>query len=233
MLGGHGSIQHMRNAIKANEALLGKRIRLFDRGKRFSDLRQEYVQASKGRLESKEITKEELANIRLRILKRRNRQLLISLAFWALSMLMVSSVIYYNRERLFANHQSEVPIVSKENKKKEERYRFCIEDGDKWLKRNHWHNAIFQYEAALKLFPESWVAKNRLAVAYTYRCRAEKVDCQKAKEFIDIVLIRHPDNHKSYELLASYYFGIGDTTNAKVALSKAELLMERTQIRPE
>lgn len=232
MLGGHGYIQHMRNAIKANEALLGKRIRLFDRGKRFSDLRQEYVQASKGRLESKEITREELAKIRLKILKRRNRQLLASLALWVLSILIVSSVIYYNREKLFANHQSVAPITSKEHKK-EESYRFSIEDGDKWLRRNHWHNAIFQYKAALKLYPGSWVAKNRLAIAYTYRCRAEKLDCEKAKEFIDIVLIRHPDNHKSYELLASYYFGIGDTTNAKAALSKAELLMERTQIRPE
>jgi len=97
---------------------------------------------------------------------------------------------------------------------KTEKYLFLITDGDNWLKQNHWHNAIFQYKEAVKLFPSDSDAHYRLALAYTYRCQAEQLNCANAIAQIEELIISQPNNADLYALRASLHYTYGDTVLA-------------------
>lgn len=56
-------------------------------------------------------------------------------------------------------------------------YSFFVNDGDRWLEQEHYHNAIFQYKKALELFPSN-DAQFRLARAYSYHCQYNDRDCE-------------------------------------------------------
>ena len=223
MLGGFGSIQAMRDALRTNKALLGERIKYFDRGSDFADIKRAYQKARKGKTSKKEISKEELAEIRNRVIQMRRRDQFIKLSVLGSILLLICLAGYLNRDLLIPDTNSQT-IVTTDSIEKKERFLYCIEDGDKWLKKNGWHNAIFQYEEALRLSPENTSVKKRLAIAYTYRCRATKVDCEKAKTSIEELINSEPINPKHYELLASYWFGVEDSLAAIAALKQASSL---------
>ncbi|CAL2077389.1 hypothetical protein [Tenacibaculum sp. 190524A02b] len=42
------------------------------------------------------------------------------------------------------------------------KYSYFIQDGDEWLKKGHFKNAIFQYRKALEMFPNDSLAKSKL-----------------------------------------------------------------------
>ncbi|MCB9186882.1 MAG: hypothetical protein H6601_09065 [Flavobacteriales bacterium] len=223
MGGDFGSIQAMRDALRANKALLGERIRYFERGKQFAEIKKAYQKAKKENSSKKVISKEELEEIRHRVVRIRRKDQFIKLSIFSGVLLIVGFIVYLNRDFLKpeTNHQTIVTIDSIERR---ERVLYCIEDGDRWLRKNGWHNAIFQYEEALRLSPENTAVKKRLAMAYTYRCRATKVDCEKAKTSIEELIKSEPTNPKNYELLASYWFGVEDSLAATVALGQASSL---------
>lgn len=222
MSGDFGAIRAMQDALKANKALLGERIRYFDRGNQFSEIRKAYRKASKNASPEKRLSKEELAEIRKRVIRARRRDERIKLSVFVGVVLMVAVGVFVSRDILFPKPNAQTVVNTKKDQENRERFLYCINDGDKWLKKHGWHNAIFQYREALKLYPENLVAKHRLTIAYTYRCRAEGVDCDNAKESISELIRLQPDSAKNYELLASYYFGIKDSISANQALSEAE-----------
>jgi len=223
-MAGEGSMQHMRNVLKANKALLDKRINMFERGRRFSEIRKEYQTVSKGKITEKTISKTELALIRAEILGLRKIERRKAMTLWLLILSLVFTFGYVNRDIFTYSNPSQNEATKTELLNKRTKFRAYIEDADYWLRQNRWHNAIFQYEAAQRLFPKELLVKNRLAVAYIYRCRGENVDCDKAKAMIDELLEIEGENVSLHELLASYYYGVNDSLKAQEALSKAAQL---------
>lgn len=75
-----------------------------------------------------------------------------------------------------------------------------INNGDQWLKKRKWHNAIFQYKKALEIFPTEYDINFRLASAYAYRCESKFENCFEAKELLNKLLSRDPENSKLLKL---------------------------------
>jgi hypothetical protein len=213
-------MQHMREVLRANKASLDKRINIFERGRRFSSLRKQYLLELDKKLDNVEISKEELAVIRLVIVKKRKKETMITLMVWTITFLTAITAAYIFKDKLFPSpgtHKNETVVDLN-------KFNSCINNGDRWLRKNHWHNAIFQYEEAQKILPNDSLILRRLAIAYTYQCREKRMGCEKAFEKIEVLIERAP-TRGNYELLASYYYGIGDSTNAVSALEMSSQLM--------
>ncbi|MGB0918459.1 MAG: tetratricopeptide repeat protein [Flavobacteriales bacterium] len=225
-------MSHTRVVLKSNKALLGNRSNIFERGGRFSRVRKEYLASIEKNLSYKTATPAQLAEIRSRIVQNRKeariRGILIVLAFTPFIAIGGYFMIQSIQESNLQAREFQIARLEAQNLIKRKKYADLVLDGDLWLRRNHWHNAIFQYKVALELFPQDYGINNRLAIAYTYRCRAEKQNCPEAKAFIDKIIKAHPDDPKNYELLASYYFGLEDSLKASNALNRATLLTTQT-----
>ncbi len=72
-------------------------------------------------------------------------------------------------------------------------FSFLIDDGDAWIKKRRWNNAIYRYEQAVRLFPHSYEANYRLALAYRYSCEFKNKDCIKGEKIVAKMLKYHPD----------------------------------------
>jgi hypothetical protein len=85
-------------------------------------------------------------------------------------------------------------------------YLNLIDDGDNWLNKRDWSNAIVQYQEAYELFPKEYDINYRLVSAYCYRCNAEFIDCKKAKELLDQILNEYPNKQELLKLKESLEF---------------------------
>lgn len=82
----------------------------------------------------------------------------------------------------------------------QEKYLFFIDDGDKWLQKRNYYNAVFQYKKALQLYPSDFDANYRLALGYSYRCQYDFEDCGTGKELIDKLEKQFPNNKEIKEV---------------------------------
>lgn len=83
-------------------------------------------------------------------------------------------------------------------------YSYFLEEGDKWIKKRHWHNAIYRYEQAVKLFPNEFEANYRLALAYSYNCKFEKKDCEEGKLLTNRLLKNYSEDKGLQELKIAF-----------------------------
>jgi len=72
-------------------------------------------------------------------------------------------------------------------------FSFLIDDGDQWIQKRRWDNAIYRYEQAVKLFPHSYEANYRLALAYKYNCEFKNKDCLLGEKLTTKLLKYHSD----------------------------------------
>lgn len=95
-MGGEGSMQHMITTLRNNSKLL-RRKGMFQRQRSFKSIKREYQIASKGINTSKKLSKEELLQIRNRVIENRRREnmkafiilfiILVSILFLVVSMI--------------------------------------------------------------------------------------------------------------------------------------------------
>lgn len=83
---------------------------------------------------------------------------------------------------------------------KKSAYLKLIEDGDKWLTKMKWHNAVFQYEKALEIFPKEYDINYRLTYALCLRCEADFTNCKEAKNKLEKLLLQYPNKSELIEL---------------------------------
>lgn len=126
----------------------------------------------------------------------------ITIGFFIVSFLLYNAF----RDFSFGLPVFEDEKVSNAEKRKmvEEEYLFFLNDGDKWLTKHHYHNAIFQYKKALELLPFEYAANYRLALAYTYRCQNKFTDCEEGKALVDKLKKQFPENGDIKELASIY-----------------------------
>ena len=195
MMGGGGSIQGMSNSLKINRQMLRKKTML-RKERSFLNRKREYHKAA-GIVDLKTATKEELAEIRKKIIRRRRKNNLI---FTILFIVLASPIVYYSSEFFKKQTEKEAAIEKIEKDKKMEKYNFFIKDGDNYIKKAQWHNAMFQYNKAIEIFPNDYHAYYRYSYAAVYRCRNEKENCDEAEKSLNKLLKEYPEQQELIEL---------------------------------
>jgi hypothetical protein len=76
-------------------------------------------------------------------------------------------------------NQIDVEEIQKRAKKQEKQFAFYLSDGETWLKQKHVHNAVYQFELAVKAKPNNSEAVLGLAKAYALACQIEKTHCKQ------------------------------------------------------
>lgn len=194
-MSGAGHLQSMHAVIRNNRKLLRRRS-IFKKDGAFLSSRKEYLKAAKGKIDFKKISKEELSLLRNKVIKQRRVE---SLRAWIITFLIglpiiafgfyISNNIIQNKNQklheLFLKEQKSLQnLEESELEEKLNKYQFLIEDGDNWVEKEKWGNAIHQYKNAVGLFPEKYEANYRLALAYSYNCQYEKLDCEKGYKLL-------------------------------------------------
>lgn len=190
MLGGGGSMQNMQVMLRNNKNL-GRKNSLFKRRLSYTDIKAKLNKLAEGKV-LHEMSEVELQDLRKKLVneKRKNLIILTTLA------LIFTVLISYSSHQFITSFESSKNIEKekKEEKKLKEKFNFYITDGDEWLVKEHYKNAIFQYKLAVETYPLNFEARYRLALAYTYRCQFENLDCDEAKLQVFKLNAKFPDN---------------------------------------
>ena len=204
-MSGAGNMSSMNTILRNNRNLLRK-ISIFKRDNSFMSARKAYLKALKGEVDIKKLSKQELRRIREKVIKERKKEslkvliisILITIPLIILSYNIYDNFIQYQNKRLNENFVSdkelEKVLIIRENQKKADKYDFFINDGDKWIEKQNWKNAILQYKNALKEFPEKYEANYRLALGYSYNCKFQNRDCEKGLILVERLLKVNPNN---------------------------------------
>lgn len=189
-MAGGGSIQGMIISLRNNKHLL--------RPKRsFLNQRKEFLKAAKGEINLKKATKQELELLRKEIYQERKRQRKIDVTIWSCIGIILLSI------GILLTNTLKVQIQESEKVSydiKMANYLQLIEEGDEWLTKRSWNNAIFQYKKALEIFPEEYDIHYRLTYAFCLSCEADFKNCNKAKEKLDKLLLQYPNKSELLEL---------------------------------
>jgi len=227
-----GSVLHMIITLRNNTALLRKKS-FFKKEYTYFKNKQQYLKAADGQLNFKTATKEQLAEIRKKVTNQRKAEttrtviILLIVGAIALTVFVKMTISIRQEDKIIEEKARQALLLQQEIelKAKAKQFTSFIDKGDDWLGLNKWHDAIHFYNLASELFPDSFEAKHRLAIAYTYICQKEKEDCTDAKNLIDKLIETQPDNTELYQLRASYYYAIGDTTSALADLDSVDKII--------
>lgn len=194
MLGGFGSINHMIVTLRNNKKLLPAK-RSFFKNKDYSTIKNEYYNVVGDAFNIKEANPEQLLAIRKKIIKKRKREARTFLFLLCIGIPLIVLGLYYS----FHNYRFGFPNVktaqevSLENNDEEE-YMFFLEDGDAWLQKRNYYNAVFQYKKAVALYPSDFEANYRLALGYSYQCQYDFENCDKGMQLILKLEKEFPEN---------------------------------------
>ncbi|QNJ98149.1 tetratricopeptide repeat protein [Constantimarinum furrinae] len=195
-MGGGGSIQGFNNSLKENRKLL-KKTRFFPAERSFLNRKREYVKRAGGVESLRNASKEELLAIRNSIVAKRKKDSLVTIVLFVIlaSVVAYFSVDYFKTNPNYVSEEERLEI-----KNNNEKYNFYISDGDSYLNKGQWHNAIFQYNKALEIFPNNYDALYRSVYAQVYRCRNTKENCESAKSNLEQLLNKFPEKQDLIEL---------------------------------
>lgn len=202
MLGGTSSAQGMITSLNNNKKLL-RRKRYFKKERSFLNLKNEYYKAAGGEMNFKTASKQQLAEIRQRFIQRRRKEAYISIAIVAFILMLIAYLIY---TQINTSKEVITKVNAAQQQINKDNYLFYINDGDEYLKKNQWHNAIFQYKKALEIFPNEYHIKYRLANAYTYRCRNEQKDCDTGLAYLNELMKTYPNTEDLIQLKSTLEF---------------------------
>lgn len=194
MFGGFGSINHMIVTLRNNRNLLPTK-RSYFKKQDYGAIKNEYYKAVGGSFNIKKASPEELLAIRKKIIKKRKREVHRFTILLCIGLPLIVLGLYFTFQNYSFGFPKSQQLEQIDLKNiKEEKHLFYLNDGDVWLKKRDWYNAIFQYKNALKLYPNEFNASYRLAIAYSYRCQYEFEDCEVGKKLIEKLEGQFPEN---------------------------------------
>lgn len=204
-MSGAGHMHSMNTILRNNKNLLRKR-NIFRRDASFMGARKAYLKAMQGEVDIKKLSKQELRRIREKVIKGQKKEairfwvisIFISIPFLFLGYHLYDNFIQYQNERLNQNYvidkDLEKILLERDFQKKLKNYAFFIREGDKWIEKQNWNNAVFQYKNAVREFPEKYEANYRLALGYSYNCKFKNKDCEKGLRLVERLLKVNPNN---------------------------------------
>ena len=192
MIGGGESIQGMITSLGNNKKLLRSK-RLFKKERTFLNIKKEYLDATEGKVNLKKASKQELKQIRKKIIKERRKENII---LTATAMVMVSIIIYFTIHTIQQNNINTKNQQTIAFKKKEKEFLRLINEGDEWFEKGKWYNSIFYYEKAKEIFQKNYEINYRLVRSYSFQCESEFKNCSEAKKLVDNLFHMFPDKEK-------------------------------------
>ena len=212
---GGGSILGMIISLRNNRQLLRKKNR-FGKRRMFSGDDPTTLTHNKNTpLEFKHISENELEEFRLKIRERnrnnlRRRIIGITLIFIALGFGIYWLTVRIDRELVRIRREAEIASYEA-NKFK---YDLFVKDGDIYVLRSRWAEAIFEYRKALVIFPDIYEANYKLADAYMKSCMNDNMYCIEGKKHLDKIIALYPEEVKLLEIRATLFLAAGDTEKA-------------------
>jgi hypothetical protein len=217
-----GSISQMIQTIRFNKTLLSNR-RAFGELKEHINRRIE----KKAGLTIPEIDPELLKEIKRQIKvdlaqeRKRNNTIIIGLIlFGTLLMLWLVFSIYTDPimvDKYSNNYEKDK--AKRELTEQEEHFNYYIADGNQWLEKNEYHNAIFQFDLAIQLKPENYSANLGMCKSLIKQCLIENVDCEKSDRVMIQFLKKFEKNMTLRSDLSEFALTIGDTLTAREVLN--------------
>ena len=196
-MGGGGSIAGMIISLRNNSKLLRKHS-MFKKESSFLSFGEEHLKTTKGKINTKKATSNELKKIREVILKNKRTNIRNFIIVFIVVIPIIFLFVKFTTESVesgkFNPYAMQTDNWEAKEIKKRKSYLFYITDGDKYIKEKHWKNAIFQYNKALNLFPSQNEAKYRLALAYSYSCTNDNLNCKKGLQLTTTFLKDYPEN---------------------------------------
>lgn len=197
-----GSARAANDSLKNIRRILGKRLGLFSKEKRYSQTKQLLVNYTGGISQLGKLDPEERKKIKETIRKKQRVDnyvtLLISLI---IAPLLIWGVISFIGEKPIdanSNNQSQ-------HLKLEKKYLKYLMYGDTWMEDKKWDPAIQMYKKALKIYPSSYDGTYRLVLAYSYKCKKMKYDCHLGLSILDSLKLQHPKKRKELMILDSIF----------------------------
>ncbi len=132
-------------------------------------------------------------------------KILIALSIFAFLLLIVVFLINKphqnkNEEQLLQQQLQQQEIDELNDIENINEYAAFIQEGDIWINKKNWHNAIFKYSQAVELFPAKYEANYRLILAYSYNCAYTNEDCELGNELNNKFLKLFPEDENLIEL---------------------------------
>ncbi|QIE60710.1 hypothetical protein G5B37_14430 [Rasiella rasia] len=164
----------MIQSLRSNKSLL-RRKGMYDKERRFLNTKKDALAFQQGKIEVEKVTEAQLIQIRKKITKQRQKELLLTAI---IAVVLVAIVVFFGVK--FANSEAKVKTDLKIEQETEayNQYLYFIVDGDSWFEKRKWHNAMFQYRKALELYPNDYDAMFRLTMAISYKCEETGKDCE-------------------------------------------------------
>ena len=190
-----GSVAQMIQTIKYNNSLLRKES-AFTQLKKYEERKLNY----KLKFVDKKISPFELERIKTQIRKdflaerKRNNIIIVTV------LVSVFVVLGWSVNYLFFTSTPKVVTIDVEAEQElNKKFHFYINDGYSRLKKNEFHNAIYQFELATKTRPNDFKANLGLTLALLKKCAITKEDCDKAKKQKTTLLANFPEKQQEIE----------------------------------
>lgn len=212
-------MDHMVKTIRNNKKLL-RRKGMFKKERSFLQSKKEDFATPTGGIPTQVISEEKLAAIRNQLIisrKKRNRRLGLFLAISLPLVLLIGFYFFqgfslgFERLENTGPNQTNIPAQEAEFKNagkiaeiKKKNYLYYIQDGDAWLEKKSYHNAIFQYKKASELLPSEFAAHYRLAVAYSYQCQYEFKGCEEGMQIVERLEKEVPNSEEIQKVKAVF-----------------------------
>ena len=192
-----GSFPGMMSVIRNNARLLRKK-KLFKKpGSRFDEKPLDF--GGKGAIPNEGADPILLRRIREKTKRERGRTQLK----FALLLIIALPIIFFVGYKAFHNFSFGLPALTPKEETREkadDKYIFYITEGDAWLQKWHYHNALFQYRKALELYPGNYDARYRIALAYSYQCQYEFKGCEEGKQMVEELKEEFPNRSDLLEV---------------------------------
>lgn len=223
---GGGSALQMIQTIKFNKSLLSNR-------KSFGELKAYLNRRIERRagLKIKDIDPVKLKGIKAQIRielqeeRRRNTIVVWSLIVTGILVLLTLVSILYSGPFLETDPDELAKVEYNKYKKEkaisdaQNKFDYYITDGYEWLEKNKFHNAIYQFELAVKTRPSDYEANLGLSKALLKQCSIERVNCKEANSQLNSMVSRFGNYSDTKQVLSNYLLSIGDTNRAVSILS--------------
>ncbi|GLB47826.1 tetratricopeptide repeat protein [Neptunitalea lumnitzerae] len=225
MFGVGGSAQAMINSIKNNERLKSKHRSLFKRSE--SPFSEPPIKNRDKLIFAKTADKAQLTAIRQATLQRQERRNRMLILGGILTLSISAVLVYLNYMRIEEKEQRYNLEVEQRkvllgttdadlwNEKLTSNFNFFMGNADDFLKRGKWHNAIYQYDMALKNFPDSFDANYRRALAYAHQCEKEGKECEKANYIATGFFMKFPEHRKQIAIIKKHLSSNAEIVNTK------------------
>jgi len=197
-----GHLSSMNTVLKNNRNLRLKK-------KPFLNFIKKDLKSTRTEIELKKISEDKLLSLKENYIAKNKSyntkiviiSLLISIPIIIFIFPIINDINSYYTEKYYVeiveNDNIQKKIQTKEQTKK---YKHNITEGDKWIEKQHYRNAIYFYENAVEIYPKSFESNYRLTLAYSYNCQKNNKSCEKGKKLNNRLLKHFPDNKNLFRL---------------------------------